>query len=142
MARRPRLSDPETDRSRCAEPPPPGVLKGIEEFNRGEFFEAHESIEEEWIPERNHIRLLWQGILQIGVGFHHLQRGSWKSAVVMLERGLPKIRPFLPRCQGIDVRDLHDRAERCLRELRALGPDRLGEFDTDLIPVIRLGTPA
>ena len=35
----------------CLEPPPPGLLAGIEEFNRGEFFECHETLEELWMAE-------------------------------------------------------------------------------------------
>jgi predicted metal-dependent hydrolase len=38
------------------------VLKGIEEFNRGEFFECHEYLEEAWMQESRRIRFLYQGI--------------------------------------------------------------------------------
>ena len=29
----------------CAEPPPPQLIEGIAQFNRGEFFEQHETLE-------------------------------------------------------------------------------------------------
>ena len=32
----------------CLELPPPALLTGIEEFNRAEFFECHETLEEIW----------------------------------------------------------------------------------------------
>ena len=47
----------------CLEAPPAGLLKGVAEFNRGEFFECHESLEELWLAEERPIRSLYQGIL-------------------------------------------------------------------------------
>ena len=35
----------------CLQPPPAGLLAGIREFNRGEFFECHETLEELWMAE-------------------------------------------------------------------------------------------
>src|SRR5680860_1792203 len=56
---------------RCGDPPPPRLRRGIEQFNRGEFFEQHETLELEWLEERDPVRYLYQGILQIGIGFEH-----------------------------------------------------------------------
>src|SRR5215204_5064695 len=61
---------------RCADPPTPALLQGIAEFNRGEFFEQHETLEAAWIDEADPVRYLYQRILQIGVRFHHLSRGN------------------------------------------------------------------
>ena len=61
---------------RCSESPPARLRRGIEQFNRGEFYEQHETLEEEWLAERDPVRYLYQGILQIGVGFEHLRRGN------------------------------------------------------------------
>ena len=37
---------------------PAGVLKGIEQFNAGAFYECHGSIELEWVVERGDVRRL------------------------------------------------------------------------------------
>src|SRR6266542_3604300 len=58
----------------CDEAPPRQLLEAIEQFNRGEYFEQHETLELLWRDERREIRRLYQGILQIGVAFHHLRR--------------------------------------------------------------------
>ena len=52
------------------------VLKGIKEFNEGEFYKCHEYLEEAWMQEPHRVRSLYQGILQVGVGFYHLQNGN------------------------------------------------------------------
>lgn len=122
----------------CTESPPPALLASIEEFNRGEFFECHERLEELWMAEARPIRRLYQGILQIGVAFYHLRGGRYRSAVFLLERGSGYVRPFSPVCLGLDVAGLLADAERCLGELERLGPDRMGEFDWSMVPQLEM----
>ncbi len=124
----------------CHEPPPRLLAKGVEQFNRGEFFEQHETLEALWRTEARDVRYLYQGILQIGVAFHHLRRDNYHGVVYMLTRGAAYLRPFAPRCQGVDVADLVASAGRALALVQALGPDRLGEFDWTLAPQIRIRT--
>jgi predicted metal-dependent hydrolase len=122
----------------CEEPPPPQLLDGIAEFNRGEFFEQHETLERLWRAERRDIRYLYQGILQIGVAFHHLRRLNHHGTVYMLTRGSNYLAPFAPACQRVDVAALLRDAAAALRDVERLGPARLGEFDWSLAPKVRL----
>ena len=122
----------------CLEPPPPQLLEGIAQFNRGEFFEQHETLELLWRAERRDIRYLYQGILQIGVAFHHLRRLSHHGTVYMLSRGPRYLAPFAPRCQGVDVAALLRDAAAALQAVERLGPARLAEFDWKLVPRVRL----
>src|SRR6202035_1492595 len=87
----------------CDEPPPPKLLEGIAQFNRGEYFEQHETLELLLRAEPRDVRRLYQGILQIGVAVHHLPPSSHHGAVCMLTRGSGYLAPFAPRCQGVDV---------------------------------------
>jgi predicted metal-dependent hydrolase len=123
--------------SPCEEPPPQRLLEGIAQFNRGEYFEQHETLERLWRDEPREIRRMYQGILQIGVAFHHLRRLNHHGAVYMLTRGPNYLRPFAPRCQSVDVAALIRAAEVALREVARLGPDRLDEFDWTLAPIVR-----
>ena len=127
----------EAERSCCHEPPPPRLREGIEQFNRGEYFEQHETLEILWRDERRAIRRLYQGILQIGVAFHHLKCGNHHGVVYMLTRGSMYLRPFAPACQGVDVESLLADAARALEMVQRLGPDRLDEFDWRLAPRVK-----
>jgi hypothetical protein len=120
----------------CGEPLPDGVRAGIALFNAGEYYEAHEEIEHEWHAERRSIRLLYQGILQIGVGLHHARSGNHRGAVLLLTDGIDKVSWFLPECQGVQTASLVLGAQRCLDQVVALGPERLSEFDWSQVPVI------
>ena len=122
----------------CDEPPPALLLDGIAQFNRGEFFEQHETLELLWRAETRNIRYLYQGILQIGVAFHHLRKLNHHGTVYMLTRGQGYLAPFAPRCQRVDVQALLDAAAAALDEVNRLGKDRLHEFDWSLTPKVRV----
>jgi uncharacterized protein len=122
----------------CGEEPPPALLEGIAQFNRGEYFEQHETLELLWRAETREVRKLYQGILQIGVAFYHLRRCNHHGTVYMLTRGANYLRPFAPACQRVHVAELLAQAARALTAVQTLGPDHLGEFDWSLAPRIVL----
>jgi sugar phosphate isomerase/epimerase len=119
---------------------PPGVLEGIRLFNERKFYECHEEIENEWHAERGEIRRLYQGILQIGVGFHHARAGNHRGAILLLTDGIEKTSQYLPTCRHIDTARLVHESQACLDQIVAFGPDRLSEFDWDSVPVIEVGS--
>jgi len=126
------------DASACGGPPPADLLKGIHEFNEGEFFEQHETLETLWRATDTDIRYLYQGILLVGVGFYHLGRGNYHGAQAKLADGIRMLEWFGPTCQRVDVADLITRTRPCLEQVRALGRERLHEFDRSQIPQVRL----
>lgn len=120
------------------EAPSPELLAGIEQFNRGEYFEQHETLEALWRAEPRPVRALYQGILQVGIAFHHVRRGNHHGAVTMLRRGVAHLRPFAPACRQVDVARLIADAERALAAIDALGPSRLAAFDWASAPRVHL----
>ncbi len=116
----------------------PHLQPQIAEFNTGEFFEQHETLELLWRATDDDVRYLYQGILLVGVGFYHLGRGNYHGARSKLSAGIEMLRWFGPTCQTVDVADLIGKAERCLAHLLVLGAGRCGEFDRSIIPRIRM----
>ncbi|MDI3339633.1 MAG: DUF309 domain-containing protein [Sphaerobacter sp.] len=121
---------------RCRGAPHPGLLAGIALFNAGEFFECHEVLEALWRAESDPVRALYQGILQIGVAFHHLGRGNWRGATSLLRAGIEKVSRFRPSCMGVDTAALVRQSQRCQERLQALGPERIAAFDWSLVPTV------
>ena len=113
----------------CAEPPPPQLLEGIAQFNRGEFFEQHETLERLWRAETRNIRYLYQGILQIGVAFHHLRRQNHHGTVYMLTRGQSYLAPLRRAVSASTSQALLDDAAaalaRCTGSVRTASRVRL-----------------
>src|SRR2546423_4308140 len=137
LKRQPAGAPIEPVRARCSEPPPEALLRGIEEFNAGEFFEQHETLELLWRDTAAPVRHLYHGILQVGVGFHHWRKGNFHGASVLLEEGIERLRPFGPSCQTVDVAALITDATGARQPLLALGPERMSEFDLADAPRVR-----
>jgi len=135
--RQPSDAPDEPARARCSDPAPQALLRGIEQFNAGEFFEQHETLELLWRDTAAPVRHLYHGILQVGVGFHHWRRGNFHGASVLLEEGIVGLRPFAPTCQTIDVAALIADAAAAREQLIALGPERMSEFDLASAPRVR-----
>ena len=129
-------------RGRCAEPPSEQFLLGITQFNRREFFECHETLEEMWLAESDQVRYLYQGILQVGVGYLHLLRGNHHGAVTKLHSGCALLEYFVPSCMEVDVAELLATSRKHVGELLRLGPDRIRDFDLAAIPTITVTAAA
>lgn len=125
-------------RARCGDTPPAGLLRGIEQFNRREYFEAHETLEALWNAEPDVCRVLYKGILQVGVGCYHLLRSNQRGAELKLRSGADYLEPFAPRCMGVEVGQLIAGARRLLATVEAADPARLAAIDRALLPVIAL----
>jgi CheY-like chemotaxis protein len=119
----------------CGEPLPEGVLRGIEEFNAGQFFEQHETLELVWRAELRPVRDLYRGVLQIGVACLQVERGNAVGAVKMINRATKWLQPFRPACQGIDVDRLLDDAA-CLREAIEQAGDHVVSVNRALFPQV------
>lgn len=131
----------EDPRARCADPAPNALRQGIEQFNAGEFFDQHETLETLWRDTRAPTRGLYHGILQIGVGFHHWRNGNHHGASVLLDEGIERLRPFAPSCQGVDVAALIGDATAARAELLRLGPEGMKSYDLRHAPKVRLTEP-
>ena len=67
------------------------LKEGVRLFNQGEFFEAHEVLEHPWKDMTGTDREIYQGIIQVAMGFRHATRERWKSAGVLIRRGLGRL---------------------------------------------------
>ncbi len=128
----------ETTDDPCGEPLPEGVLRGIEEFNAGQFFEQHETLELVWRAELRPIRDLYRGVLQIGVGCLQVERGNANGALKMIDRAARWLQPFRPACQGIDVDRLLTDALRLREAIERAGASQIDRVDRRLFPQVHV----
>ncbi|CAG0934320.1 hypothetical protein RHDC3_02889 [Rhodocyclaceae bacterium] len=122
----------------CSDLPPAELLQGIDQFNAGEWFACHETLEELWAGEQGDARHLYQGILQVAVALHHWREGNFRGAMVLLGSAEELLTCVEPVCQGIDVAALRQDTGRLREALEALGPEGMGELDPAVIPQFRL----
>lgn len=121
----------------CNESPPGQLLQGIREFNRGDWFECHETVEDLWIGEVGEVRDFYQGLIQIAVALHHWRNGNFGGAVSLLNGGIGYLGRVADRCQWVDVAALIADSDRMRTALEELGEGRMESLDPALLPLIR-----
>ncbi len=117
--------------------------KAVSEFNSWRFYDCHETLEDVWREcggkalsgeERDELADFYQGVIKAAAGLHHVLRGNHGGALKVLGDVPRLLEAYRPRTLGLDVDRLLDDVERVTAEVRELGPDRIGEFDRDLVP--------
>ena len=108
------------------------AIKGLEQFNRGEYFEAHESLEEAWNDDDTPGRELYRAILQVAVAYLQIERKNYLGAVKMFLRLRQWIDPLPDTCRGVNVAQLRRDTDTVYEALIQLGADRIYEFDEAL----------
>ena len=85
----------------------PRLLRGIELFNSGLYWEAHEVWEEEWTPDRKGPdSRFYKGLIQVAAWCLHYSRHNRRGAVNKWRSGAEYLRPYLPRHRGIALAPL------------------------------------
>jgi uncharacterized protein len=67
---------------------------GINFFNAGRYFEAHEAWEDLWREAEGPVRLFYQGLVQAAVGLHHLGKGNLTGARAQLTKSVSKLEQY------------------------------------------------
>lgn len=91
--------------------------RGLDHFNRREFFEAHEVWEEVWLIESEPQKTFLQGLIQIAAAFHHYCRGNPQGAESLLASGIVKLTRFSDRHCALNVAELRAVAKKWARAL-------------------------
>ncbi len=128
-----RVIDQEALRKSCQEPLSEIAICGLEEFNRSEYFEAHEHLEKAWMADQSVGRELYQAVLQVAVAYYQILRGNYKGAAKLFLRLRQWIDPLPDTCRGVDIQKLRMDARIAHQQLLNLGPERIKEFDLSLL---------
>jgi predicted metal-dependent hydrolase len=84
-----------------------GLEHGIELFNRGLYWEAHEAWERDWMPDRKGPdSAFYKGLIQIAAGCLHYTRRNRRGAVNKWRSGADYLRPYLPSHRGVRLTPL------------------------------------
>ena len=80
----------------------PRYLKGIELFNAGDYFEAHEVWEELWMDCAAGDRRFYQSLIHAAVAIYHAGRGNATGAKRLLESGSRYASAYANPHRGLD----------------------------------------
>jgi uncharacterized protein len=120
----------------CQDQAPEELLQAVDEFNRGDWFECHETLEELWVGAKGELRDFYQGVLQLAVALYHWRNGNFKGALILLKGSGDCLGRVASKCQGVDVARLRASASQLHEALSTLGAERMAELPAGLIPKI------
>lgn len=123
-----------SDETRPSGPLPAPLLRFVELFNGGEFWESHEALEGPW---RETDSEFYHGLILYASAFVHARRGTPHGIRAQLGKAETALAPFAPAYLGVDVAGVLEHARRCreLAETRERPPD--GSWE-EALPVRRL----
>lgn len=107
---------------------------GVEQFNKQEFFQCHETLEGIWLKQEGGNKELLQGLIQLAVGYHHMLKGNSKGALTLLKRGLARVAKYKPAALGLALSDLCEGVQTTLAEIDI---DPEAQIDPASIPRVR-----
>lgn len=94
---------------------PPELLQFADLYNRGEYYESHDCLEELW----REVKLpLWQGLIQVSVSLYHLGRGNLNGARRQAEKARRNLAGYPPDAVGINLGEFQTFLEDYLAALR------------------------
>ncbi|MCS7030898.1 MAG: DUF309 domain-containing protein [Gloeomargarita sp. SKYG116] len=111
---------------------PPAFAQAVEQFNQGEYYACHDTLEALWYDAPEPQRTLYQGLLQIAVAGYHYRHGNYRGATLLLAEGLTRLRrcPELPT--NWDFTALVNQAQTLLTVLQQPPSTALPPFDLTL----------
>ncbi|GAX38581.1 DUF309 domain-containing protein [Nodularia sp. NIES-3585] len=108
---------------------PQEFWQGVEQFNSGQFYACHDTLEALWIEASEPEKTFYQGILQIAVALYHLGNGNWRGAVILLGEGSNRLRRYPSVYSNIDVDELLSQSAALLSELQQMGAEKFSAGD-------------
>jgi len=111
----------------------PRAREGLQLFNSGEYFEAHEALEDAWNAEQGDAKNLYRGVLQTAVVYLHITRRNYNGAIKVYQRSLKWLDGLPDICKGIHLGELRANAKKVMIEIQKLGVDKIAGFDIRLL---------
>ncbi len=111
--------------------------QGVEQFNQGQFYACHDTLEAIWMESPQSDKNFYQGILQIAVALYHLSNHNWRGCVILMGEGLNRLRPYDPGYAELDLEDFLRQTTQLHQYLQQAGPDQA----SDVAEQLGLGNP-
>jgi predicted metal-dependent hydrolase len=110
----------------------PRFARGVALFDQGEWYTAHDVLEDLWHETSDPERRVLQGLIQIAVAQVHLQRGNVRGATILFGEGLGRLSGRADPDLGLDLPRLRERVSQRLKALQN------GEDPDITLPPLRL----
>jgi predicted metal-dependent hydrolase len=80
-----------------------GLSRGLAQIASGEYFEAHETLEDVWRAADHAEKDFFQGLVHVAVAWYQSGRGNRTGCERQLEKAARRLTPFAPEHRGVSV---------------------------------------
>lgn len=120
----------------------PRYLRGVDYFNREEFFESHDAWEELWLEETGPAKDFLKGLIQGAVALYHFGNHNYRGARKLWSGCQRLLGPYRPKYLGLDIDGFLERMSCCFEPVCLPSADRRRPgLDCRLVPRIHLDPP-
>ena len=98
---------------------------GLELIERGEYFAAHEALEEAWRACAPEERDFFQGLVHVAVAWYQAGRGNRVGCERQLEKASQRLAPYAPAHRGVDVESFLEQVRAATGAFPSLPPLRV-----------------
>jgi len=92
----------------------------FELFNRQKFYEAHDVLEDLWLPDRNGANgNFYKGLIQLAGAFVHLQKGRLRHAAALFKLAQTNLQKYPRSHEHLDVAAVLQLIANWLRQLES-----------------------
>ncbi len=115
----------------------PKLKDAIRLFNRREYFDCHQVLEEVWHEAAAEDKVFYEALIRLATGLHlRFNRGGSQGAINLLTQALMRLEDFRPALHGIDVARLYQEIDTHVADLKADEKPKAGFFERWKVPRI------
>jgi len=111
-------------------------LKGIDSFNKSNFYDAHEYWEDLWSDYRLVDAKFVQALIQLSVGYFHITNQNKNGAIGLLTKCKPKFEQYIPSARGLNVENILECVDKSLKKLDKI--DNMKDFDWSIVLKLKI----
>ncbi len=115
----------------------PKLKQAVRLFNRREYFDSHQVLEEVWHEVDAADKPFYEALIRLATGLHmRFNRGGSQGAINLLTQALMRLEDFRPASHGIDVARLYQDIDAHVADLKADKKPKVGFFERWKVPRI------
>lgn len=114
----------------------PRFLEGIEQFNRQDFYAAHDAWESLWLERFGEEKDFLQGLILCAVALHHYGRKNFNGARSRFRLALDKLEKYPAEYWGIDLQNFLRRMNGAMHGV--LTQEAPPPLDVKRVPALKL----
>src|SRR6478609_7683873 len=109
---------------------------GLDLIRRGEYFAAHEELENVWRAAGADERDFFQGLVHVAVAWYQAGRGRRIGTERQLEKAIRRLQPYAPAHRGLDLDALLEQLRRALDVAQADRLEHTVRIDLDPVELV------